>query len=83
MKNDFHTYPLHNEDKSVVRRAYNRFVTARNIYENHGRVMCERYMQQFDDKGRGELATIMFMAKKEGIEAVNLHVVQHCNKLGV
>jgi len=64
-------------DKNETRRAYNRLVTARNIYENHGDVLTGLYMEQFEETDKRQMALIGAIIKVKGLD----YLRQEINRL--
>jgi hypothetical protein len=67
---DFTAYPTFSDDANVSRRAYNRVVTARNIFEAHGTVVCEKYLNQFPENEKQEFMIMSVAIKSQGLEEV-------------
>lgn len=61
-------YPCHRQDKNETRRAYNRLITARNINENHGTILTERYFEQFDDIAKKQMGMVGIIIKVKGLD---------------
>lgn len=76
---DFQGYPLHTDVKNAQLKAYNRCMTARNILENHGRVLFDRYIKNFVEKDKMEFMTMATFINVKGIEEAGRHVQFTCN----
>lgn len=66
--NKFNGYSLFNDTENALLRAHQRCVTARNILEDHGGVMCKRYMEQFKEEARKQFLTMAAYIKFAGYE---------------
>ena len=71
MSEEFLGYPTFDEVMDDKVRAYNRVVTARNINESHGSVLCKKYLEYFPKDERISItAMAMYIKQYGGVEVV-------------
>jgi len=73
---EFLGYPLFNNVRNPVLRAYNRANIYINIKERHGSVPAERYLKKFDRNGLLSLFTMMKRINTDGYEQTRRNVMR-------
>lgn len=78
MNNDFMGYSLFRDVTPAAVAAFNRTITARNIMEDHGKVMSTKYMETFNEAERLSIGLMSVAISQMGEDKVRIGLREEC-----
>lgn len=73
-------YSDFNEIDDPSLRAWNRYQTASNIREEHGRIPAERYIEQFTKADKLAIYIVVHSIQRSGVEQVRRDIFRDLNE---